>query len=399
MRTLYSHSVQVAASYLSIGLLAIGTLSAGQATSPQVASSAGGWKRVGDAPAGNQIQNVPDQSLPPEGPYPDQPPQQGGNPNQPTYQQTAPPAGTPPSYGQQPAGQPNYNQVPYAPQQGYPPQAPQAPVPSQLTVPAGTFITVRVNQFLSSDHNQQGDAFSASLIQPLVVNGVVVAEPGQTIAGRVVESQKAGRVEGTARLRVQLTELTLVDGQQLPIQTQLISRKGDTSVGRDAAAIAGTTGLGAAVGGAAAWGTGAAIGAGAGAAVGILGVLITRGHPSVIAPEQALTFRIEAPLTIYTDRAPQAFRYVQPNEYDRPMYNQPAYSQPGPALYSGAPYPAPYAAAPYPYYGGYYGYPYYSPFYYGPSFSLFFGGRGYYGRPGFYGRSYYGRAGGYVRRR
>jgi len=256
-------------------------------------------------------------------------------------------------------------------------------------VPVGTFITVRVNQFLSSDRNQQGDAFSASLIQPLVVNGVVIAEPGQTIAGRVVEVQKAGRVEGTSRLRVELTELTLVDGQQVPVQTQLIDRKGDTSVGRDVAGVAGTTGLGAAIGAAAGWGTGAAIGAGAGAAAGVLGVLITRGEPSVIAPEQALTFRLEAPLTIYTDRAPQAFRYVQPNEYDRPTYNSKPPYPAGAPRYAATPY-----ASPYPNYGpSYYGYPYYSPFYYGPTFSFFWGspyyGRPYvYRRPGFYGRPF-----------
>jgi hypothetical protein len=247
-------------------------------------------------------------------------------------------------------------------------------------MPAGTFVTVRVNQYLSSDHNQAGDAFSATLVQPLVVNGVVVAEPGQTIAGRVVDAQKAGRIEGTSRLQVQLTELTLVDGQQIPIQSQLISRKGPTSVGQDAGVIAGTTALGAAIGAAAGWGTGAAIGAGAGAAAGTIGVLLTRGHPSVIAPEQVLTFRIEAPVTIATDRAPQAFRYVQPNEYDRPVYNQPAPQ----AQY------APPALAPVftPYYS--YGYPYYYPYYYGPSFSFFIG-RGFYGRPYYYGRGFYHR--------
>jgi hypothetical protein len=208
----------------------------------------------------------------------------------------------------------------------------------------------------------------------------------------------AGRIEGTARLRVQLTELTLVDGQQIPVQTQLISRRALSSAGRDAAAIAGTTGFGAALGAAAGWGTGAAIGAGAGAAVGVLGVLLTRGNPSIIDPEQALTFRIEAPLTISTDRAPQAFRYVQPNEYNRPVYSQapaPSYA-PVPPPYAPAPYHA--AAYPVPYYGGYYGYPYYSPYYYGPSFTLLFGS-GYYGRPGFYGRPYYyGHPGGYVPR-
>jgi len=259
--------------------------------------------------------------------------------------------------------------------------APQAGVPPQLSIAAGTFITVRVNQLLSSDQNNQGDPFSASLLQPLVVNGVVVAEPGQTVSGRVVEAQKAGRVEGTSRLRVELTDLTLVDGQQVPIQTELVNRNGNTSVGRDVSGVAGTAGLGAAIGAAAGWGRGAAIGAGAGAAVGVLGVLLTRGEPSVIVPEQALTFRLDAAVAVYTDRAPQAFRYVQPNEYNRPTYSQAPYPASGPGYVA-----APYVSAA-PYYGRYsYGYPYsYAPFYYGPSFSVFWG-PSYYGRPYVHGR-------------
>jgi hypothetical protein len=275
------------------------------------------------------------------------------------------------------------------------------PVPAQVTVPAGTYLTVHVNQLLSSDHNQQGDAFSATLARPLVANGVVLAEPGQTIGGRVSQAQKAGRVEGLAKLGVELTDLTLVDGQNLPIKTTLVSRTGNSSVGRDAGAIAGTTALGAAVGAAADWGRGAAIGAGAGAAVGIIGVLVTRGQPSVIYPEQTLTFRLEQPLTVATDKTPQAFRYVQPGEYDQP----PAYAQGpgpgGPGYGYGAPGPV-YAAAPvpypYPYYAYGYGYPYYP--YYG-GFSLFVGpgygwGRGYYGGR-FYGHGGFARGGG-VRR-
>jgi len=343
------------------------------------------------------------QPAPPAGSVQNPGPQPYGQPgyNQPGYNQA--PYAQPPGYGASqapygqaeppyPQGQPSYPQTqPNYPQAQVPYSAtpPPSAVPSQLLVPAGTFITVRVNQFLSSDQNQQGDPFSASLIKPLVVNGVVVAEPGQTIAGRVVESQKAGRVEGTSRLRVELTELTLVDGQQVPIQTQLIDRRGDTSVGRDVAGIAGTSGLGAAIGAAAGWGRGAAIGAGAGAAVGVLGVLLTRGEPSVIAPEQALTFRLEAPVIIDTDRAPQAFRYVQPNEYDRPSFSQSPYPASRPQ-YAAAPYVPAY---PHPYYGPYsYGYPYYSPFYYGPGFSFYFGPR-YYGRPYVYARpGYYGHA-------
>ena len=53
---------------------------------------------------------------------------------------------------------------------------------------------------------------------------------------------------------------------QANIQSQMVQRNGQTSVGTDAAAVATTTGMGAAIGAAADWGRGAAIGAGAGAA-------------------------------------------------------------------------------------------------------------------------------------
>ena len=48
---------------------------------------------------------------------------------------------------------------------GYPPAAypDRGPVPAKLTLKPGTFITVRLNQGLSSDRNQTGDAFSATL--------------------------------------------------------------------------------------------------------------------------------------------------------------------------------------------------------------------------------------------
>lgn len=246
------------------------------------------------------------------------------------------------------------------------PQDRGAMLPAQLIIKAGTYVTVHVNQPLSSDHNQPGDAFSASLARPIVVDGVVVAQTGQTVGGRVAEAQKAGRVSGVSRLGLQLTDLTLVDGQQVPIQSQLITRSGRTSEGQDAAAIAGTTALGAAVGAAADWGRGAAIGAGAGAAAGIIGVLLTRGHATVVYPETVLTFRIEAPVTVSTERSAQAFRYVEPSDYQRASYEG-----------NGPPRRPALAPPPPPYYGPYYGYPYWGSIgvWWGPGF---FYGRGYY---------------------
>lgn len=341
-------------SYLTLSLLAASCLALAQDTpdnsppqdQPQQspAPSNGGWRRVGDPP-----------------------PQQADRP---------------------PDRDDSYRRYPQSQRSD-----PGGPVPPEMTVKAGTFVTVRVDQWLSSDRNQPGDAFSATLVRPIVVDGVIVAQPGQMVAGRVAEAQKAGRVEGVSRLGLQMTELTLVDGQQLPIQSQLISRTGGTSTGRDAGAIAGTTAVGAAAGAAAGGGVGAGIGAGAGAVAGVIGVLLTRGHATVIYPESVLTFRIDAPVTFSTERSGQAFRYVAPNEYDRPVWSEQPPQRTACAGYGCAPPPpAYYGYGPgYGYYGGYY------PYYYGTGLSLFWGpsfyGRGFYGR-GYYGGGFYGR--GYV---
>src|SRR5271167_1786360 len=80
------------------------------------------------------------------------------------------------------------------------------PIPSKLTIKAGTYVTVRMNEILSSDRSMVGDAFTATLTKPIVVDGVVVAQKGQNVTGHVTEAKKAGRVAGTSRLGIQLIE-------------------------------------------------------------------------------------------------------------------------------------------------------------------------------------------------
>jgi len=237
-----------------------------------------------------------------------------------------------------------------------------------LTLPAGTLITVRTRDFLSSDRDQPGNTFSTLLEQPIVAQGWVVARRGQTAMGRVAIAQKAGRGSGVSQLAIELGELVLVDGQQVPVQTQLIQSAARTSRAQDAAVISGATGIGAAVGAAAGGGQGAAIGAAAGAVAGIAGVLPTRGRPTEIPPDTVLTFRLEEPLTIDTTRSQQAFTPVTPGDYPandtartveryRPrIYSAPSYGTYYPPYdYFYGFYPRPYGGF-YPYYG--YGYCY-----------------------------------------
>jgi hypothetical protein len=363
----------------------------------------------------DQPPQTQDQAQPPAQQQPPQPAQQADRPPQsqqaqPQNPQAPPPAATqdsnrppitsvdrmPQNSQQQPPDQQNspqngqgygqpYGQQPY-PQYGQQnsgnyaqqnaPSQPVGPPPPVLTIPKDTVIFMRLNDFLSSDHNQIGDQFTGTLDQPIVVNGWVVARRGQTVVGQVKSVKKAGRIKGTSQLGVELTNITLVNGQQAPILTELWKGSGGTSHGADAGTIAGGTGLGAAIGAAADWGTGAAIGAGAGAVAGIGAVLLTRGRPTVLGPESQLTFRLVDPVKVDTTQGQQAFLPVSQRDFNNGRNGRPVLRM-GNGYYGGYP---PYGAYPYGPYG--YAYPgYYYPGYVGiyPAFGWGWGWGGRYG--------------------
>ena len=276
--------------------------------------------------------------------------------------------------------QPN---VPPPAPQNPPPQAPGAPPPGRavapptLALPAGAVISVRTSQWLSSDQNHPGDIFSAVLDQPVIANGFVVARRGQAVTGRVAVALKAGQNKGVSQLGLEITALTLVDGDQLPVSTEMQqvapSRYSQYPPGRDVATVATTTAIGTIVGAAVGRGVGAAIGAGIGATTGAAIVLSTRSRPTVIAPETLVSFRLQSPATVSTDKGPVAFRPVSQADYP----DQDAYAN-GPRR---APYGPGYPPPSY-YYGYYAGYPYcgwycYGPYvgYWGPAYFGFGGPR------------------------
>jgi len=338
-------------------------------------------------PTQEQAQQPPQQQGQPTAQPADRPPQN----SQPQTQDQQTPPMTAPQYSnrppisrdQVPANPQQYGQQ-YPPSPNRPPSANDsndqyAPLPALLTIPAGTVVIMRINEPLSSDHNQIGDRFTGVLDQPIVVNGWVVARRGQTVMGQVKSVQKAGRVKGVSQLGVELTDLTLVDGQQAPVLTELWKASGGTSHGADAATIVGGTGLGAAIGAAADWGRGVAIGAGAGAVAGIGAVLLTRGRPTILEPESQLTFRLVDPVKVDTTHSQQAFMPVSQEDFEGGRGGRPTLRYAGNGYYG---YPG-YAPAPCGYY-----YPcYYGPAYVGiyPAFGWGWGWGG-----GFYGRGWYG---------
>jgi hypothetical protein len=275
---------------------------------PQASAPNAGWRKAGDPPpAVAQDPAAQDQSVPvvPQ----DQPISRD-------------------AYGQ---AQPSSNRPPAAmpPQQSY-------GIPAQVILRQGTLISMRLNQHLEDSKSSIGDGFSGTLTQPLVVNGIVVAQSGQIVYGRVVEAEK---VKSVHRLGIELTGIALVDGTRLPVRSLFLSRQGAPyPYGHDRGAITTT------------------------ASNPPMGVLQTKGHDSELYPQETLTFQIETNVAINTTASNGAFRYVGPEDYTRAatkttVATRPAYAY-GPA---------------YPYYG--WGYPYY----WGPSIGFGIGFGGYWG--------------------
>jgi hypothetical protein len=129
-----------------------------------------------------------------------------------------------------------------------------------VTLNAGTLIPVRLVDGLSSERNAPGDVFTASMDRPLVVDGFIIAERGARVDGRVVSSDRGGRVKGVAGLAVEITRIHTADGQTIAVQTDSFERRAEQSQKQDAAKVGVGAAIGAAIGAIAGGGKGAAIG-------------------------------------------------------------------------------------------------------------------------------------------
>ena len=179
-----------------------------------------------------------------------------------------------------------------------PPAPPAPPEPHRVTLNAGTLIPVRLVDGLTTERNMPGDTFSATLDKELVVDGFVIAERGARVEGRVVSSDRGGRVSGVASLAVEITRLHLSDGQTLALNTDSFERHAEQGHRDDAMKVGAGAAIGAVIGAIAGGGKGAAIGAGAGTAAGAGTVMATRGRAAALPSETRISFRLRAPVTV-----------------------------------------------------------------------------------------------------
>src|SRR5215831_18010803 len=158
-------------------------------------------------------------------------------------------------------------------------------------------VSVRLLDTLSSENSKAGDRFTATLAEPLVMNGRIVAGKDTRISGEVRDAVSSGRLSRPALLTLSLTGVQSRAGQY-PIATGDLTVKADSHAKRDVLIIGGSSGAGAALGGAAGGGKGAAIGALIGAGAGTAGAYLTGNRDITMPAESAASFQMTHSLTL-----------------------------------------------------------------------------------------------------
>ena len=177
------------------------------------------------------------------------------------------------------------------------PAAPAVFVPTDVTIPAGTGLAIRINQTISVKHSHAGDHFSGELAETVAENGKTVLPRGTRVNGIVTEAHRRGHFKGRSYLGLRLTSIAY-QVKTYPISTGSLNRTKKGKGKRSAAFIGTGTGVGMLVGGLATGGVGLAVGGLAGGGLGTLLGGMTGNRDIEIPAESLVRFKLEDDLTV-----------------------------------------------------------------------------------------------------
>lgn len=189
---------------------------------------------------------------------------------------------------------------------------------SNITVPAGTQVPLRLAQGISTKSAKVGDAVYAETVFPITINDRIVIPAGTYVQGRISQIKRPGRVKGKAEFLMHFTSMIFRSGYtiMLPGAVENVPGaeqqrvKGDEGTiqqegtkGKDVGTVAKTTATGAGIGAMAGQSAkGAGIGGAAGAAAGLGWVLLTRGPDVNLPPGTSIQMVLQRSLELDGNR-------------------------------------------------------------------------------------------------
>jgi hypothetical protein len=182
----------------------------------------------------------------------------------------------------------------------------------EYVVPEGTRITLRLNDYLSTKLNSEGDIFTGEVVAPIYQGDKLLIPRGSTVTGSISRIVRPGRFKGKAVMNVIFHSIRIPGRGQTAVAASLAgvqsagnqgvkaegTIQGEGSKGRDAEKVAAPGLSGAGIGGIVGGGKGAAMGGGIGAAVGLASVFATRGKDLEVRRGTTFDIVLDRPLVI-----------------------------------------------------------------------------------------------------
>jgi hypothetical protein len=173
----------------------------------------------------------------------------------------------------------------------------EAVAPRPTVIPAGTTLTIRLGETLSTKTAEAGKAFHGTLARAVSVDGKEVIASGSNVSGEITDAKSPGKFKGEGILTVRLTSVE-IQGKSYDVSTSTVSQAVKGKGKRSLILGGGGAAVGALIGGLAGGGKGAGIGALAGGGAGTAGAAYTGNKEPTFPAETALAFKLKDSITL-----------------------------------------------------------------------------------------------------
>jgi hypothetical protein len=174
-----------------------------------------------------------------------------------------------------------------------------APAWREITVPAGTPLTVTLDTAVGSDISRVEEPVTAHLTHPVHLHGEIVIAEGSRVSGVVTDATRSGKVKGLAHIALRFESITpRGDDHRYAIRTSPVGRTAQSTKQKDALEIGAPAAGGAIIGALVGGKKGALVGTAVGGGAGTAAVLSTRGKEVRLPKGAALSLKLSEPVTI-----------------------------------------------------------------------------------------------------